>query len=54
MTDLIILTGYKYDKIVHYINKNHYSNNIRIIDSGEVFNAGTNEPISVRNLLENV
>ncbi|SVD39382.1 uncharacterized protein METZ01_LOCUS392236, partial [marine metagenome] len=36
MTDLIILTGYKSDKIAFYINQNHYSNNIRIIDSGDV------------------
>ena len=34
MTDLIILTGYNPDKISRYINKNHCSNNIRIIDSG--------------------
>ncbi len=34
--DLIILTGYKSEKISHYIKNNHYSPNIKTIDSGDV------------------
>ena len=36
MTDLVILTGYKSDKIESYIDEKYSSANIQIIDSGDV------------------
>ena len=36
ITDLIILTGYKSNKIKGYVSKNYPSSNIQIIDSGYV------------------
>jgi glucose-1-phosphate cytidylyltransferase len=36
MTDLIIVTGYKSDKMENYVNKAYHAQNFRIIDSGDV------------------